>query len=823
MKNTRILSFTIALATIFGLVGCGNGSDPSVPTNDPTETPSESTTDGPTLPPFEEKELLEGFAPDGHKYFEGSQMYDTEFEDIDGNIHNLRDVLKEKELVVINLFASWCGPCASEMPSLQEAYLEYKDKVEVFALDIEITDTVSTLRTKFVERYMLTFPVCLDVYEDTEHYFSTDSSIPKSFFVDRYGTIVSIHKGSIVSKKGWTNIFDEYIGDSYIPPVFDDPSNDQPTEDPTEDIVIDVEMPESSEIERVINDSSYNFGYYNATGNDAENNWPWIISENNESIQPSNSGVDNSYSIINTDFVVEDIYNNVLAFDYYSSTEAGYDNFYVIIDGTIVDTISGESDDWETCFAYVPDSLGKHTLTLVYQKDESSESGDDTVYVKNMRFISVENIDKDMHIKRYAPQGYDETTGRYTQYQTLVLNEEDGYYHIDSADGALLLAEMNRYTPFSDTNSVYGFIVEGFGVVGDVDYSATITEYAEYANNSTNGLTPITVELKEALQAVINNVGDNDSENQWQEVCYYYDAYGPTAEHLPSPIYGLAMFDAIPATEGVEVTVEFDRVIVPRGKYVEFTPSKSGVYRVITINEDPTFGSIYNSKGEVIEESTPYNHCQVALENTDDDLIMHEYMEAGETYYVRSAFHFPDQTGSYKILITYVGEEYDFLTLAAESTAFTTKDEDFNVDDPDAIISPSIDITLHDDGYYYELKENNELGSAIYADLLNKSSMFFLKGVGVSLKTIVENGGALLEWYTEEGDLVDTEDYTEVFEKYIEIAENSVSDDNPYGLIKVNEELANALQRLMDYYTFYGVKNSWLKLCYYYKHYGPNA
>jgi hypothetical protein len=98
--------------------------------------------------------------------------------------------------------------------------------------------------------------------------------------------------------------------------------------------------------------------------------------------------------------------------------------------------------------------------------------------------------------------------------------------------------------------------------------------------------------------------------------------------------------------------------------------------------------------------------------------------------------------------------------------------------------------------------------------------MFYLRGEPISIKTLVENGGAVLEWCTENGELIETEDLTEDLEKYIEIAEKS---EHEFNLIPVNEELAHLLQRLQDYYSFYGVKDSWMKLCYYYDYFGPSS
>ena len=810
MKNKLTASFTFGLALMLALSGC-NPTDPS------------NTTD--TLPPIIENSLLTGEIPSNKVFKIGDQMYDYTFTDIDDNKHVISNILENKDLFVLNLFASWCGPCAQEMPALQEAYVEYQNDVEVIALTVEPADTPATIKTKFKDKYGLTFPLCLDTDSLSPHLFGSNYAVPQTFFIDRYGTIVESHQGSIIAKKGWTSLFDKYIGSSYVPPVFNDTSNpgDDPTLPPTTSApTIDVEMPDSKLIEDAINHDSYNFGYSKETGSDAEHSWPWLISPSGDSIYPGNSGVDNSFAIIHSDFEITDIYNNVLTFDYLASCEIGYDYCYVLIDGVIVKEISDFTDDWKTCYAYVPSELGSHRLTLIYTKDDGYSEGDDKVYIKNMRFINVDDIGENIYVKRYAPSGLDENTGHYTKYKTLVFNENDGFYHIDRKDGPLILAELNRYTPFTNETSVYGFVVENKATVNGVDYGNLLTEYAQYGNNSENGLCPVTEELKVALEAVINLNGDNPSKDQWQEVCYYYDAYGPNAEEMPSPTYGVAYFDAIHAEEGEEVEVNFDRVIIPRGKYVDFTPKKSGVYRVVTIGDEATFGSILDENRNVIEESTPYNFIQTALPDRDDDLIMHAYMEANKTYYIRSSFNFPDQLGSYKVKITYVGEEYDMLTLCANSTAFTTNGEEFDLEGEMQIISPSINVTLKD-GYYYHDLGNGKVGSAIYADLLNYSSMFYLQGKPASLKTIIENGGGVFEIYTEEGNFVSSEDLTEVFNTYIAKAETSISDDNPYGLIQVDETLADALQTLMDGYTFYNVKNSWLKLCYYYKHYGPTA
>ena len=62
-------------------------------------------------------------------------------------------------------------------------------------------------------------------------------------------------------------------------------------------------------------------------------------------------------------------------------------------------------------------------------------------------------------------------------------------------------------------------------------------------------------------------------------------------------------------------------------------------------------------------------------------------------------------------------------------------------------------------------------------------------------------------------------DYTEDIKKYVAKMDKSGTERD--GCVEVDEALAEILQLLMDKYTFDGVENSWLKLCYYYDYLGP--
>ena len=143
---------------------------------------------------------------------ETREMEDFTVQTLDGSFH-LSEVLQEKKMVLINFFATWCGPCKMEFPYMEEAYKQYADSVAVLALSVEPNDTMDALRT-YAEDLGLTFSVGSDSAVGLSSQFDT-SGIPVSVVVDRFGQIVLEEVGAKTSTDDFLHLFDYMTSDYY--------------------------------------------------------------------------------------------------------------------------------------------------------------------------------------------------------------------------------------------------------------------------------------------------------------------------------------------------------------------------------------------------------------------------------------------------------------------------------------------------------------------------------------------------------------------------------------------------------------------------------
>lgn len=116
---------------------------------------------------------------------------DFTLEDLSGIPVNLEEL--EGRPVVVNFWASWCGPCRNEMPLLEAYFMDYQDNLVI--LGVNAGEPADTVRP-YVEELGLTFPILLDSKNEVYSLYRV-RGMPTTFFLDADGIIRFQHIGEL--------------------------------------------------------------------------------------------------------------------------------------------------------------------------------------------------------------------------------------------------------------------------------------------------------------------------------------------------------------------------------------------------------------------------------------------------------------------------------------------------------------------------------------------------------------------------------------------------------------------------------------------------
>lgn len=99
--------------------------------------------------------------------------------------------------VLLNFWASWCGPCASEMPDIQAAWEEHGDEIEFVIVNMTgMSGETEQSAKEFLSQNGYTFPCYFDVDQSAATAYGV-SSIPQSYLIDAEGNILGGYMGAM--------------------------------------------------------------------------------------------------------------------------------------------------------------------------------------------------------------------------------------------------------------------------------------------------------------------------------------------------------------------------------------------------------------------------------------------------------------------------------------------------------------------------------------------------------------------------------------------------------------------------------------------------
>ncbi len=792
--------------------------------------------------------IIETSVGSGVMYSVGQVMNTFSFVDTTGERHTLTELAQGKKLIVLNFWATWCGPCVGEFGALKEAYTAYKDMVEVIALST--SDSIGAIRT-FYNANNINFYMGEDSSNLYNH-FGT-GSIPLTVFIDRYGVIANIHNSSIPSASQWGGMFATYTSNDYV---------QNPETSGNEGDVGDIEKPniaspDPEDLARASLSTTSNEGKITDFGedmseSDKEYNWPWIpqVEGDREYLSATNVGKKYSYSMFTANVKMNS--GDILSFDYKIKINGG-DAFAVILDNIPIAQYTGETTGWQTVSrAYVATHDIEAKLVVAYQRGNNATLTDEIAAIDNLKIVHASEAGISVDIPVALVSGSLQQNGKYETYGEVELNEDDGFYH-DKATGNLVVADLRNSTLWTErvvgktfigtdeqshSASLYNlayFLMSNYRQLEDdhdtdielaYDFGHTdaLHEYYYLQMFSDTEYVPVTQDLKDTMVAFLEMYCDRNEKDyydeQWLEFCYIFKHYG--GEHAKGDV----CYEKVDPTAGrgrhnayVAVEDELNKVDITHtstynggGLYYKFTPSKTGVYKFVSSE------NVYkNSLGDT-EESDPalmvedengtilyyFNSDQSydKVGETGANYFGYGELQAGKTYYLHSIMGYIGKAGKYSFQTTYVGTSYDHLVTCTDGS--WADDGNYN----------AISVALGSDGYYHQVDRAGKLKSIVYLDFVHVNH---LDSNGHSVYEMVK--ADMFNMLTTFG-----LDYTADMERYYDMSiEGKDPSDELYGLVPVDQELCDILVAYTQVISLEGDgrgSNYWLSTCCYYQHYG---
>ncbi len=134
---------------------------------------------------------------------QGMPASEFQLQDLTGKSHQLSQY--KGKVILLNFWATWCKPCTTEMPAMQEAFDQLKDQGLVVLAVNELEDLPKV--KAHIQEHGHTFPVLLDPDNHVANLYGV-FGLPVTVFIDQNGTVQEYIKGGLLTKEKITHIFE---------------------------------------------------------------------------------------------------------------------------------------------------------------------------------------------------------------------------------------------------------------------------------------------------------------------------------------------------------------------------------------------------------------------------------------------------------------------------------------------------------------------------------------------------------------------------------------------------------------------------------------
>jgi len=119
--------------------------------------------------------------------------WDFKLKDMDGKEVALASFKDQGKVILLNFWATWCGPCKAEIPGFVELQEKYRDKLTIIGYSV---DDTAELAKKYAAEYKMNYPVLLgEGREDVQDAYGPIWGIPASFIISKDGKVCRKHMG----------------------------------------------------------------------------------------------------------------------------------------------------------------------------------------------------------------------------------------------------------------------------------------------------------------------------------------------------------------------------------------------------------------------------------------------------------------------------------------------------------------------------------------------------------------------------------------------------------------------------------------------------